>query len=153
MSFKSLSIAAVMAVAPLTVSADIKVIDPYARSSSPVAKAGAAFMVLHNTGPLDDRLTGVRTDASKLAQLHTHIDDGNGVMKMTHVHEGFVIKAGEKLMLERGGNHVMLMGLTGSLDRGETISVTLTFENAGEMVVEIPVDLERKPKNHGQGDH
>jgi copper(I)-binding protein len=42
----------------------------------------------------------------------------------------------------------MMMGLTSSLDQGETISVTLTFEKAGEKVVEIPVDLERKPAAH-----
>ena len=153
MSFKTLSLAALMAAIPLSVSADIIVIDPYARASSPAAKAGAAFMVLHNTGSEDDRLIAASSDASKLTQLHTHIDDGNGVMKMTHVHEGFVIKAFEKLLLERGGNHVMLMGLTDSLDQGETISVTLTFEKAGDMVVEIPVDLKRKPKGHGHGDH
>ena len=63
---------------------------------------------------------------------YRHIDDGNGIMKMTHVEEGFEIKAGEKLILQRGGHHVMMMGLTSSLDQGETISVTLTFEKAGE---------------------
>lgn len=156
MSFKSLSIAAFIAAFPLTASGDIMVMDPYARASSPAAKAGAAFMVLHNTGTQDDRLIGATTEASKLTQLHTHVDDGNGVMKMIHVHEGFEIKAGEKLMLERGGNHVMLLGLTSSLDQDEVISVTLTFEKAGDKVIEIPVDLTRKPSQHGghtHGDH
>lgn len=149
MSLKSLSIAALVATLPLSAAADIMVMDPYARASSPAAKAGAAFMVLHNTGSEDDRLIGATTEASKVTQLHTHVDDGNGIMKMTHVHEGFEIKAGEKLMLERGGNHVMMMGLTSSLDQDEVISVTLTFEKAGEMVVDIPVDLTRKPAKHG----
>ena len=149
MSFKSFSLAALIATLPLGAAADIMIMDPYARASSPAAKAGAAFMVLHNTGDQDDRLIGVSSDVSKLTQLHTHIDDGNGVMKMTHVEDGFEIKAGEKLMLERGGHHVMVMGLNDSLDQGEMISVTLTFENAGDKVVEIPVDLKRKAKGHG----
>jgi copper(I)-binding protein len=147
MSFKTTLIVALMAATPIA--ADIMVIDPYARAASPVAKAGAAFMTLHNTGPEDDRLIAATTNASKIAQLHTHIDAGDGIMKMTHVHEGFEIKAGEKLMLERGGNHVMMMGLTDSLDQDEVISVTLTFENAGDITIDIPVDLKRKPKAHG----
>ena len=52
-------------------------------------------------------------------------------------------------MMKRGGHHVMLMGLTDSLDQGEAISVTLTFEKAGDVVVDIPVDLERKPDANG----
>jgi copper(I)-binding protein len=148
MSLKTLSMAALIAVLPLAATADIMIMDSYARASSPAAKAGAAFMVLHNMGAEDDRLIGASTEASKMTQLHTHIDDGNGIMKMTHVEEGFEIKAGEKLILQRGGHHVMMMGLTSSLDQGETISVTLTFEKAGEKVVEIPVDLERKPAAH-----
>ena len=91
----------------------------------------------------------LNSTASKVTQLHTHIDAGDGIMKMTHVEEGFEIKAGEKLMMKRGGHHVMLMGLNDSLDQGETISVTLTFEKAGDVVVDIPVDLERKPAAHG----
>jgi copper(I)-binding protein len=38
----------------------------------------------------------------------------------------------------------MLLGLTRELKQGDMVSVTLTFEKAGEMTVEIPVDLERQ---------
>jgi copper(I)-binding protein len=44
----------------------------------------------------------------------------------------------------------MFMGLKEPLKHGEVVEVTLTFENAGDVVVEIPVDLERKPM-HGHG--
>ncbi len=59
-------------------------------------------------------------------------------------------------MLARGGDHVMFMGLNEVLTHGDTINVTLVFEKAGEVAVEIPVDLERKPMhgmkhmNHGR---
>ena len=47
-------------------------------------------------------------------------------------------------MLERGGHHVMFMGLNRKLAHGDEVAVTLVFsENAGEMDVIIPVDLER----------
>jgi len=35
--------------------------------------------------------------------------------------------------------HLMLMGLTGSLKEGETVSVSLTFQQAGELIVDMPV--------------
>lgn len=153
MSLKTILLAGFLAASPVVASADIMVMDPYARASSPAAKAGAAFMVLHNTGDTDDRLVSVTSNVAKRTELHTHKDQGGGVMKMIHVEEGFEIPAGKKLELARGGNHVMFMGLNHSLDQGATVSVTLTFENAGEKVVEIPVDLERKAKGHGSHGH
>jgi hypothetical protein len=36
------------------------------------------------------------------------------------------------------------MGLAGPMEQGETVAVTLTFEQAGDMRVEIPVDLDRQ---------
>ncbi|MDA7425768.1 copper chaperone PCu(A)C [Thalassococcus lentus] len=130
--------------------AEITVHDAYARSATPNAKTGAAFMVIENTGDADDRLVAVRSEAAVRVELHTHIDQGGGVMKMTEVEEGFVIPAGGKHMLARGGDHVMFMGLKSPFVQDETVSVTLVFETAGETVIEIPVDLERKPK-HGMG--
>jgi copper(I)-binding protein len=53
-------------------------------------------------------------------------------------------------MLARGGDHVMFMGLNEPFADGDTVAVTLVFEHAGEVAVEIPVDLNRKP-THGGG--
>ncbi|MGR3801880.1 copper chaperone PCu(A)C [Marinibacterium profundimaris] len=124
---------------------DLTITDAYARASSPVAKSGAAFMVIHNSGDADDRLVAVRSDAAAKTELHTHMDMGEGVMQMREVEEGFAIPAGGMHALQRGGDHVMLMGLTEPMEQGDVITMTLVFETAGEMEVEIPVDLERQP--------
>lgn len=121
----------------------IMINDAYARSASP--KAGAAFMVIQNTGSEDDRLIAASSDVAKRVELHTHKIDDNGVAKMMEVEEGFAIAAGESHALARGGDHVMFMGLNAPFENGQTLTVTLTFEQAGDMVVEIPVDLDRKP--------
>ncbi|MDD9729819.1 copper chaperone PCu(A)C [Mameliella sp. AT18] len=134
--------------------AEIVVKDPYARSSGPLAKAGAAFMMIENTGAEDDRLIAAKSDIAVRVELHTHKDMGEGVMRMMEVEEGFPVPAGGAHMLQRGGDHVMFMGLKGPMEQGQTVTVTLTFEKAGDMVVEIPVDLERQPKQgmgHGMG--
>ncbi|MGR3495914.1 copper chaperone PCu(A)C [Citreimonas sp.] len=133
--------------------ADIVVTDAYARSAMPGAPTGAAFMVIENTGDTDDRLIDVRSDAAQRVELHTHRAEGDGIMRMVHVEEGFVIPAGEQHALERGGDHVMMMGLTRDLVQGETVTLTLVFENAGETVVDVPVDLERIAEHSGMAKH
>lgn len=139
---------ALMTATPLL--AEIAITDAYARASGMNAKAGAAFMVIENSGDADDRLISARSEAAARVELHTHRESGDGVMKMVHVEEGFAIPAGGTHMLKRGGDHVMFMGLTQPFEQGNTVSVTLVFEKAGEKTVEIPVDLTRKPR-HGGG--
>lgn len=127
--------------------------DPYARVSSGMATSGAAFMVIENHTDTDDRLVSVASDVAERAELHTHVADANGVMQMLEVKEGFVIPAGGSHALARGGDHVMFLGLTRSLAHGDVVTVTLTFEKAGDLVVEVPVDLERKPMQGGMMGH
>ncbi|MFL4468525.1 copper chaperone PCu(A)C [Tateyamaria armeniaca] len=131
----------------------IMVNDPYARAASPAAKSGAAFMTLHNMSGTDDRLISARTDAAKRVELHTHVETGDGIMQMREVEEGFAVAAGETITLKRGGEHVMLMGLTGPLEQGADIELTLVFEEAGDVVVTIPVDNERAPQAGAHGGH
>lgn len=134
--------------------AEIEVKDAYARSSGAMAKAGAAFMEIANTGDEDDRLISARAEVSKRVELHTHIAGDDGVMKMREVEGGFVVPAGGSHMLQRGGDHVMFMGLTTTFEQGMTIPVTLVFEKAGEVTVDVPVDLERQDAmQHGTMDH
>lgn len=153
MSFKSTFITGFAATLLITTSAfaeGLMVKDPYARAARPSAPTGAAFMTLMNHSDQDITLIGVSSDVAKRVELHTHIDNGEGVMKMTEIEGGITIPAGEVHMMKRGGDHVMMMGLTQSLVDGETISITFEFEGGAEMVVEIPVDNARKPKE-GEG--
>ena len=135
-------VAATAALFALPAAADITINDAYARVASPMAQSGAAFMGIQNSGAEDDRLVAARSDVAQQVELHTHIADGD-VMRMVEVEEGFEIPAGTTHMLERGGHHVMFMGLNRKLAHGDEVAVTLVFENAGEMDVIIPVDLER----------
>lgn len=146
----SLLVGAVALVSVLPAFAEITIEDAYARASSPMAKSGAAFMMIHNSGEAD-RLIAASSDAAARTELHTHLDDGNGVMRMVHVEEGFELPADGMIAMERGRKHVMLMGLTAPMEQGASVTVTLTFEKAGDMVVEIPVDLERQ--DHGGMQH
>jgi copper(I)-binding protein len=127
---------------------DISVMDPYARASGAMAKSGAVFMEIMNAGNSDDRLVAAHTDAAKVVELHTHIEDDNGVMLMREIEGGIALPAGQSHALARGGDHVMLMGLTGTLEQGDMIKLTLTFEKSGDMTIDVPVDNERKGAGH-----
>jgi copper(I)-binding protein len=139
----SLAASATLVMALPALAADISVSDAYARSSGMMAKAGAAFMQISNTGAEDDRLIAATSDIARKVELHTHKIDENGVARMIHVEEGFVIPAGGSHSLARGGDHVMFMGLNEAMEPGKIVHVTLTFEKAGEVELEIPVDLDR----------
>lgn len=153
MSFKSTLLAATaaltLALPTFALAGDMMVKDPYARASTKMSSSGAAFMVLANHGAEDDRLISAHSDVAKRVELHTHIQDANGVMQMREVEDGFPVPAGEMHALARGGDHVMFLGLTTTLEQGDVITLTLTFEKAGDMVVEVPVDLKRKPMQGG----
>jgi len=145
MSFKPTLLIAGLAVLSLPgiASAQMIIEDAYARASGPSAQSGAAFMVILNQSDTDDRVTGVTSDAAARVELHTHIEDENGVMRMRHVVDGFPIAAGESHTLARGGDHIMFMGLSQPWHQADTITVTLTFEHADPVELSIPVDLDR----------
>lgn len=143
--------------APMPVAAEehtptIHVHDVYARANGGVGKTGAVFLMLHNMTETDDRLLEARADVAERVELHTHIEGEDGVMQMRQIEGGIALPAGEMHELARGGDHVMLLGLTRDLAAGETFPLTLVFETAGEVTVEAVVDNARKPGAGGM-DH
>lgn len=144
MTFKTLLVAAAATLCltfPAAANDGVQINDAYARAS---AASGAVFFEIENHQTDDDRLIAASADAvAAKVELHTHKEDANGVMQMMHVPEGFVVPGNGTHALARGGDHVMLMGLKGPLNTGDVISLTLTFERAGVVTVEVPVDNER----------
>jgi len=86
-----------------------------------------------------------------VVELHTHIEKSDGVLQMVEIEGGIPLPAGGEHAMVRGGDHVMFMGLTETLEQGEELKVTLVFEQAGDVVVTIPVDNERMDKHGGHG--
>lgn len=127
---------------------DIVVEAPFALIS-PAGQSGAAFMRLENPGTTDDRLVGAASDIAARVELHTHSEDSAGVMRMLEVEDGFPIPAGGAHMLERGGDHVMFLGLTRVPEEGESVALTLTFESGAEIALEIPVGAPAGAPDHG----
>ncbi len=153
---KNLFLSAALAVTlplPALAGDTIHIIDPYARSAHGMAQSGAAFMTIANHGSEDRRLIAARSDAAQRVELHTHIEDDAGVMRMIEVEEGFAIPAGGEYSLARGGDHIMLMGLTAPFEQGDEIAVTLIFADDDEMEITIPIDMERSDSHGHSHDH
>ncbi len=98
----------------------------------------AMFGTLRNTGDSDITITGGSSPVAGMVQLHETVKTDSGAMQMQEKKGGFVVPAGGTFVLKPGGNHVMLMELTGPLDNGSTTSVTLTT-SAGTVTLTVPV--------------
>ncbi|MCB6178252.1 copper chaperone PCu(A)C [Rhodobacter sp. Har01] len=145
--------AAILSLSPgFAEDASIHVMDAYGRTMGGIGASGAAFFTLHNMGATDDRLVAAKADVAQKVELHTHIMDDQGVMKMVEVKEGFPVAAGGMHELKRGADHVMLMGLTTELKDGDSFPLTLVFESGTEVTVEVPIDNARMPAK-GEMDH
>ncbi|WP_226623040.1 copper chaperone PCu(A)C [Alloyangia pacifica] len=123
--------------------ADILVEDAHVWAAMPAASSAAVYMVLRNDGAEDDRLLAASAGIAAKTMLHGSSESDGGVMTMTGHEGGVVIPSGGSHALARGGDHVMLMGLSEPLEQGATLDLLLTFERAGEIRVEVPVDLSR----------
>lgn len=117
---------------------DLTITGAFTRATLPNAPVGGAYLNITNNGAADDRLVSVSTPAAGMSQIHQMKMDGD-VMKMNELPDGLVVPAGQTVKLEPGGYHLMLMKLTGPLVEGQTITVTLTFEKAGKVDVELPI--------------
>jgi copper(I)-binding protein len=96
----------------------------------------AAYLTITNTSDQSDKLVRVECDESKVVEIHNHIND-NGVMKMRPV--DFIEIGKNPVEMKPGGLHIMLMGLKDSFQGKETIPLTLYFEKAGSVKVDIPI--------------
>lgn len=151
MRIQSLIIAATIFFAvPAFAHDGVHIENPYARTNGGIGATGAVFFEVMNHADVDDRLIGVASDVAEKVEMHTHKQSEGGVMQMMAVPEGFAIAALQGHALQRGGDHIMLMGLKQDLKDGDIIHLTLTFEHAGVVEVDAAVDSTRKPGAMGK---
>lgn len=121
---------------------------PWSREMPPVAPTAAAYFVIHNKGSAADRLVAVSTPVAGKAELHEHVH-ADGLMKMQQVQD-VAIPAGGEVKFEPMGYHVMLFELKQQARDGERFPLTLTFEKAGSVDVEVAVQKDA-PAGHDHG--
>jgi hypothetical protein len=121
---------------PLPALAGVVVSAPWARASILASRPGAAYLTL--TSAAGDRLIGAATPVADRVTIHAVETDQVGVGRMVHI-EVLDLPPSQAVTLAPGSMHLMLMGLDGKLQEGTRFPLTLTFETAGEITVEVPV--------------
>ncbi|USX45472.1 copper chaperone PCu(A)C [Dietzia kunjamensis] len=110
------------------------------------------FGTITNPGDTDLHLIGVESDLGGSAELHETVPGGSGMM-MQEREDGFVIPAGGELVLEPGGNHIMLMELGRPITTGQQITLTLEFDGAEQDVTVSARDFQGGEEEYVGGGH
>ncbi|MDT9691961.1 copper chaperone PCu(A)C [Streptomyces sp. P9(2023)] len=100
----------------------------------PVMDMAGGFLTIKNDSGTADKLTSVTSPISGDVQIHESKNQ-----KMQQV-KSFDIPANGKLDLERGGSHIMFMGLKTKPKQGDKVSIVLHFEKADPIKVDLPVE-------------
>lgn len=96
-------------------------------------------MVIRNTGSVPDRLVGAETPAATAVEPH-EMTMTDTIMRMRPIPGGLVIPPGGEIVLAPGGMHLMLAGPRGSFTQGARLPLTLVFERAGRIEVQLAVE-------------
>lgn len=118
---------------------DIKIGHPWSRAMPESSSTGGVYLSLNNQGKTADKLLSASTPRAAKAELHTHLND-KGVMRMREVAGGVAVAGGQEVKFAPGSYHVMLMGLKQPLRVGDRFPLTLRFEKAGSVTVEVVVE-------------
>jgi periplasmic copper chaperone A len=134
-----LGLAACRADAPVD-SPALAVQDAWARPASgadTMRVHSAAYFLLENNRGEAVRLVEARSDVAERVEIHeTSIDDG--VMRM-RPRDRVDVPAGESVRFEPGGLHVMLVQLRRDLVPGDSLTITLVFEDGTTHPVPVAV--------------
>jgi len=113
---------------------------PWARPTAPGMPTGAAYLSVTNHGAREDTLIGAHSPAAVRVEFHrTSIEAGMARMRPA---SSLVIEPGDTLTAAPGGLHLMLVDLKAPLVRGTTVPLVLTFKEAGEVTVQLKIELQ-----------
>jgi copper(I)-binding protein len=122
------------------------------RAVPPGTPSSLAFMTIKNSGNTDRQLVKADSPVAKTVGLHNHIND-SGVMRMREV-KSIEIKAKGQAELKTGSYHIMLIDLKQSLKEGDSVPLTLTFDDGRTMKIDAPVRMpQAMMKMSGEMDH
>jgi periplasmic copper chaperone A len=95
------------------------------------------YVEITNAGAKDDALIGIATPAAGMPMLHETVVT-EGIASMPHA-LSIPVLAGQTVALAPGGYHGMLMDLTAAFKEGDSFPVTLNFQTAGEITINVEV--------------
>ena len=128
----------------------LEITTPWSRATPPSARTGGGFMTITNKGTTADRLVTARSSVSDKVEIHEVQMDGS-VMRMRELAKGLEIPPGATVMLKPGGYHIMFMELKAPFAKDAKVPLTLVFEKAGSLDVQLNVEaMGAMPQGHGK---
>mgnify|MGYP005837393653 CR=1 FL=1 len=116
----------------------LTIVDVRARPAPLAGGTGAVYFTVLNGLDSDVQLVSASSPAANVVETHETVAE-NGVMKMIPLPEGYTVPAGEALMLKPGGKHIMLIDIVKPLAPGDTVDLTVNFDNGESMELTVPV--------------
>ena len=131
------ALALLLAMAASPALAQVSVTDAWTRATAPGAKIAAGYMTIKNAAKAPDKLVSASSPAAERVETHVTVKDGD-IFRMREV-KGYDIPAGGSFELKPGGAHLMLVNVKAPLKEGDKVPLTLRFEKAGAVKVELQV--------------
>lgn len=127
----------------------LTIVDVRARPAPLAGGTGAVYFTALNGLDTAVQLVSASSPAAAVVETHETTNE-NGVMKMSPLPEGYPIGAGEALVLQPGGKHIMLIDLVEPLAPGDEIELTVNFDNGESIILNVPVmDMQMSGMNMG----
>ncbi|MCU0977256.1 MAG: copper chaperone PCu(A)C [Steroidobacteraceae bacterium] len=136
---RTLALGAILGLAAMgaTAQSALTATGAWSRATPPGTTVGAAYLVIDNRASRSDRLLSASSPRATRVEVHATVHEGD-TARMKRV-DPLHVGAGERIELEPGGMHLMLMGLDAPLREGEQVPLVLRFEVAGEVRVKARV--------------
>lgn len=115
---------------------DLTVYDAYIRQpASP--DVAAAYLTVRNDGKAADRLSSAYCGAA--GRTSVHADSAAMQPGEEAASTPLPVPANATVSLTPAKGHIMLENLTGTLRAGDTVSLLLRFDKAGQVLLDVPV--------------
>jgi periplasmic copper chaperone A len=108
----------------------LEVVHPWTPASANDATSARIFMTVKNSSGQPDRLVSASTPRAQKVELN---EAGRGRM-------AFTVRTGEELSLYGDGPSLLLVGLKQPLSAYDDFKMTLVFEKAGPIAIDVMVE-------------
>lgn len=132
--------------------ADMEINNATIRQAPKNSKITSAYVNIINHTKQNDKLIKVKSDIFPIIELHATQINENAVATMKRKNN-IPIHTHQETQLKPAGNHIMIRGIQQQLKIGEIHTLTLVFENAGEIKVPFTVKTIADTLQHKQHNH
>lgn len=131
---------------------ELRISSAWARAMLPGQSTAAAYMTIENAGGEPDTLLSASSSSAGKVEIHT-MEIKDDVMVMRPLEGGLEVPAEGSVVLEPSGLHIMFLQVEIPFAEGGSVPLTLEFEKAGNVEMELPILPARTGRGHDAYEH